>query len=139
VTAACSVALKPSAALAALSLIFHGLALAAAWLGLDGPALGLAGSGVVLSAIWTIGDALLVWPSSIHAIELEDNGTGQWQDGAGRRHSVTATRASWVSAGMVVLGLRMSRWRTRWVVMLPDAAAPEPLRKLRIWLRWRPE
>jgi hypothetical protein len=138
VTAACSVALKPSATLAVLTASLHALALASAWLGLDGLPLLVTASGVLLSGIWNVGDALLAWPSSIHAMELEENGAGAWLDRAGRSHAVIGTRTSWVSAGLVVVGLKTSRWRTRWLVLLPDAAAAEPLRKLRIWLRWRP-
>jgi hypothetical protein len=39
---------------------------------------------------------------------------------------------------MVVIGLRATPWRTRWLVLLPDSAAPERLRRLRTWLKWRP-
>lgn len=112
--------------------------MASTWIGLAGPALSVTGLGILLSGIWCVIDALLLWPSSVHVIELEEDGRGRWLDRSGRAHQVLATRASWASAGLIVLGLRTSRWRTRWLVLLPDAAAPEPLRQLRTWLKWRP-
>ena len=123
--------------LASLLAALHALAAGSAWLGLSGAPLLLTLAGILLSAVWTVGDALLAWTSSIHAMELEENGSGRWTDGQGRAHPVQGTRASWVSAGLVVVGLRTSRWRIRWVVLLPDAAAPGPLRQFRTWLRWR--
>ena len=94
--------------------------------------------GVLLSTACTIADALLRLPSSVQAFHLEEDGSGHWRDCAGREHRVRGARASWVSAGVVVLGLRTGRWRTRWVVLLPDSAAAESLRRLRVWLKWRP-
>ncbi|OGA95731.1 MAG: hypothetical protein A3G27_10275 [Betaproteobacteria bacterium RIFCSPLOWO2_12_FULL_66_14] len=135
---ACSLALKPSLRLAGAAGAVHLLALAAAWTGLSGMPLILTAAGVMLSGLCTVADALLLWPGSVARLELAENGSGRWLDRAGREHRVRAARATWVSAGVVVLGLQMSRWRTRWVVLLPDSAAAEPLRRLRAWLKWRP-
>jgi hypothetical protein len=135
---ACSVALKPSPTLAAITGAGHALALAAAWSSLAGLPLAFAGAGIVLSGVWTAGDALLQWPGSVLQLELEDNGSGRWVDRAGREHPIQSSRTTWVSAGLVVLGMQTSRWRTRWLILLPDSGGAEALRRLRAWLKWRP-
>jgi hypothetical protein len=114
------------------------MALGAAWMSLSGMPLILSATGVALSGVWTVGDALLLWPSSVIRFELEDNGSGRWFDRRGREHRINSTRTTWVSADLVVLGMQGSRWRTRWLVLLPDSAAKEAMRRLRAWLRWRP-
>ena len=93
---------------------------------------------MLISCAVTTADALQRLPSSVVWLELQEDGTGRWRDRAGREHSIRAARATWASPGMVVLGLASSRWRTRWLVLLPDSAAAEALRHLRVWLRWRP-
>jgi hypothetical protein len=135
---ACSVVLKPSRTLAAILGTVHGLALAAAIASLSGMPLVMICIGVVLSAGATVADALLRLPSSALSFDLDEDGTGRWRDRAGREHPVRAANATWVGAGVVVLGLRQSRWKAKWLVLLPDSAAGESLRRLRVWLKWRP-
>jgi len=43
-----------------------------------------------------------------------------------------------VSNWLVVVNLCMPGRRGRTLVLLPDCAAAEELRRLRVWLRWRP-
>jgi toxin CptA len=135
---ACSIALEPSRRLAAILAAIHAAALAAAIASVSGIPLVLIIVGVLVSGVCAVADALLRLPSSVQAFELEEDGSGRWRDRGGREHRVRCAQASWVSAGLVVLGLQTGRWRTRWVVLLPDSAAAESLRRLRVWLRWRP-
>jgi hypothetical protein len=118
--------------------VLHALALGAAAATLSGVALILVCAGVLVSGACTIADALLRLPSSVMSMELQEDGTGRWRDRAGREHPVISARATWVGAGVVVLGLRSSAWRTRWLLLLPDSAAAEAQRRLRVWLKWRP-
>jgi hypothetical protein len=135
---ACSLALKPSWTLAAVLAALHGLALGAAVEALSGMPMVLALAGVVVSFVGTSADALRRLPSSVIWLELQEDGTGRWRDRTGREHAVRTAHATWASPGLVVLGLASARWRTRWLVLLPDAAPAENLRRLRVWLRWRP-
>ncbi len=114
----------------------HAAALAAAATSLSGWPLALIVAGILLSAAISIADALLALTSSVLAFELEEDGSGRWRDRAGLEHPVRSTRPSWVSPGLVVLGLKGAR-RTRWVVVMTDSAGAEPFRRLRVWLKWR--
>jgi hypothetical protein len=116
----------------------HLAAFVAALASVSGAPLVLIIIGVIVSGACTVADALLRMPSSVQCFELEEDGSGRWRDRAGRLHTVRRTRASWVSAGLVVLGLQTGAWRTRWLVLLPDSAASDALRQLRVWLKWRP-
>ncbi len=133
---ACSIALEPSRRLAALLAVVHAAALAAALASVPGWPLALIVAGILVSAAASIADALLALPSSVRCVDLEEDGSGRWRDRCGIEHPVRATRASWVSPGLVVLGLRSSR-RTRWVILMADSAGAEALRRLRVWLKWR--
>ncbi len=135
---ACHVVLKPSPTLAAGLIAIHALALVAASASFSGAALWLIGGGTLVSAAGTVADALRSLPSSVLSFDLEENGSGSWQDRSGREHRILQVVPTWLGAGMVVLGLKERRWSTRWLVLLPDAAEAEALRRLRVWLRWRP-
>jgi hypothetical protein len=135
---ACSIDLKPSRMLAAVLAGTHLLALAAAGASLSGVPLALVCTGIAVSAACTSADALLRLPTSVVWLELQEDGTGRWRDRTGQEHPVRAAHASWSGPGLVVLGLRRSRWRTRWVLLLPDSAPGDALRRLRVWLKWRP-
>jgi hypothetical protein len=135
---ACSLALKPSWTLAALLSVLHGMALCAAFVALSGFPLALVGFGVLVSCVVSLADALQGLPASVAWLELQEDGTGRWRDKKGREHPVRAARGTWVSPELVILGLVPPRGRTRWLVLLPDSAAGEALRGLRVWLRWRP-
>ena len=135
---ACRIALKPSWQLATILAGIHAAAAAGAVASLSGMPLLLIVVGVLLSAACTIADALLKLPSSVQDFELAEDGSGRWRDRGGREHVVRSAQASWVSSGLVVLGLQSGSWRTRWVLLLPDSAAADPMRRLRVWLRWRP-
>ena len=134
---ACSIALRPSWRLAALLAGIHAGALAAAVASVPGWALVLIAVGILVSAAASVADALLALPSSVRELELEEDGSGRWRDRAGLEHPVRSARPSWVSPGLVVLGLQGARRRTRWLVLMGDSAAAEPLRRLRVWLKWR--
>jgi hypothetical protein len=135
---ACSIALKPSLTLAAILAALHLAAFGAAFASLSGLPAALVCAGVLVSAACSVADALQRLPSSVLWMELQEDGTGRWRDRIGREHPVRATQASWASPGLIVLGLGGSRWRTRWVVLLPDSAPAQALRSLRVYLKWRP-
>ena len=134
---ACSVAVRPSRILAGVLAALHASALAAALASLSGVPMVLTCFGIVLCAVGVLAEALGLLPSSVRSLELQEDGSGMWRERSGRQYPVQSTRASWVSGGLVVLGLRTGRWRMRWIVLMPDSAPAESLRRLRVWLRWR--
>lgn len=130
--------LNPSPSLAAAFVVIHASAAGCAVAVLDGAALGLILVGVVLSAVVCTGEALRLWPASVVRFELNEDGSGRWEDRRGRTHSAARISVSYAGSGLVILGLSRSRFRTRWLVLPRDATRGEGHRKLRLWARWHP-
>ena len=129
--------LRPSRLLAGALALLHAIALFSAMSSLDAWAALVVSSGVVFSAVWVIGEALQVWPGSALEVELRADGSAAWRDRHGTLHEGTVARSSHVSYRLVTLGLSGRGRRQRWLVLLPDSAAAEDFRKLRLWLRLR--
>jgi hypothetical protein len=115
----------------------HLLGLVAIGVSLDGLALGSAATGVLLSAIWTTGEALRRWVDSPLELELRDGGSGAWLDTRGAWHEITVAAGGYVSPWLIVVPLAGTGWRRKWVLIPPDAASRDDRRRLRVWLRWR--
>lgn len=131
------VRLRPSPVFASLLVIGHLLGFLAVGVSLDGPALGLAGAGVLLSAIWTAGEALQRWADSPLEIELRDGGSGAWLDRRGNWHETRIATGGYVSLWLIIVPLAGVGGRRKWVVIPRDGASGEERRRLRVWLRWR--
>ena len=119
-------------------MLLHAAALGAAFATLTGVALGFTVLGIGLSCAYLVADVSGLLATSVQSLQVREDGSGTWSDRAGRQYSVQSTRASWVSSAFMVIGLRATTGRTRWLVLMPDSAAPDSLRKLRVWLKWRP-
>ena len=132
-----SVRLRPSPVLASLLGIVHALALYAASVTLEAWPLGFAAAGLTLSALGTIGEALLRWRDSATRIELREDGRLAWQDRRGGWHESELADGGYVSPWLIIIPLAGSDHRRKWVVIVPDAASGEERRRLRAWLRWR--
>ena len=94
-------------------------------------------AGIVLALIWHVPDVLQRDARGVRALELGADGNGRWQDGSGQWHVVQVLPSSYVSPWLIVMNLGGSADAARSVVLLPDCAAAEDLRRLRVWLRWR--
>ena len=129
--------LQSSPILALLLALLHLLALFSASVSLEGWPLAVIGVGVCLSATGSIGDALRRWPRSALEIELRDDGGAAWRDRRGAWHEGRSTSPNYVSPWLVIAALAVPGAPRRLLVLTPDAADPEDLRKLRLWLRWR--
>jgi hypothetical protein len=131
--------LQSSRILAALLALLHLIALFSAVVSLDGWPLALVEAGVCLSALGTIGEALRRWPDSALELELHDDGRAAWRDRGGIWHEANLRNSNYVSSWLMIVALAVPRTLAsrRLLVLLPDAAAPEDLRRLRAWLRWR--
>ncbi len=114
-----------------------GAALAAAWSSLPDLAILPIAAGVVLALVWHIPDALQRGVRGVRALELSADGNARWQDGTGQWHEGRILPTSYVCGWLVVMNLGGNAHAARSVVLLPDCAAAEDLRQLRVWLRWR--
>jgi toxin CptA len=129
--------LRPSRTLALALSLMAGAALACSWIGLPRPGFLLAATGIALAWIWHLAPALQRGRRAVRALELGAAGDARWQDCAGQWNEAEVEPGSYVSGWLVVLNLRAPGARRRSLVLLPDSAAAEELRRLRVWLRWR--
>ncbi len=112
-------------------------AFACAWISLPRLALVPVAAGIALAWVWHVAQAMQRSRSGLRVLELNARGGARCADARGEWHEVEILPDSYVSSWLVVvvLGANGRRWRS--LVLLPDAAAAEDLRRLRAWLRWR--
>ncbi len=112
-------------------------ALACAWISLPGLAFAPVAAGIALAWLWHLAQALQRGNSAMRTLELNAAGGARCQDGFGHWQEAEILPGSYVSGWLTVVILGASGGRRRSLVLLPDAAAAEDLRRLRVWLRWR--
>ena len=132
-----SVTLRPSRILALALTLMAGTALACSWIGLPGLAFAPVAAGIALAWASHVAQALQRGKRAARALELDARGSARWQDGSGLWQEAEVLPSSYASDWLVVVNLRGSGQRGRSLVLLPDCAAAEELRRLRVWLRWR--
>lgn len=82
--------------------------------------------------------ALRLTRSAGVALELRDDGLVAVQARSGGWHEARVLGSTFVSPALVIINLRISGRRTRHhLVLLPDAAEADDLRRLRVLLRWK--
>ena len=129
--------LKPSPVLALALTFVAGAALASVWISLPRQAFLPAAAGIALAWIWHLAPALQLGRRAVRALAIAPKGDVRWQDGAGRWAEAAIGAGSFVSSWLVVVTLATAGHGSRALVLLPDCAAAEELRQLRVWLRWR--
>lgn len=134
-----TVTLRPSRMLALALTVMAGAALACAWISLPGLAFVTVAAGIALAWAWQLAQVLQRGRCVPHALELDAQGAARWRDGSRQWHEAEVLDSSYVSSWLVVVNLGAGGRRARSVVLLPDCAAAEEMRLLRIWLRWRLE
>jgi len=132
-----TVSLRPSRVLALALTLMAATALACAWISLATPAFVPVAAGIGLAWGWHCAQALQRGSAGLRTLELNAKGGARCQDALGRWHEAEILPGSYVSAWLTVVNLGASGRRRRSLVLLPDAAAAEDLRRLRVWLRWR--
>ena len=128
--------LKPSLRLAGLLGAVHIMALAAAWLSLEGWPRVLVACGLLLSAMGCLAESFHRSSRAAVSLELLDDGRASWRDGSARWHEGRLGDHHFVSAALVVMRLDQTQGGRKWLVLAADSGAPEDLRRLRVWLRW---
>jgi hypothetical protein len=131
--------LKPSLRIAAGLGAAHILALAAAWLSLEGAPLYAVVCGIALSATGCLSEALQRASHSAVALELLEDGRASWLDRRAGWHEGRLGTGHLVSAALVVMRLDETQGGRKWLVLSADSGAPEDMRRLRVWLRWNRE
>jgi toxin CptA len=132
-----SVRFRPSRILALALTAVVGSAIVCAWIGLPRPAFLPVAAGIALAWLWHLAPALQRGRRAVRALELTAQGEARWQDGCGTWEEAEIRPGSYVSNWMIVLSLAGPGRRGLHLVLLPDSAAAEDLRRLRVWLRWR--
>jgi hypothetical protein len=133
------IALRPSLRIAVGLGAVHVLALAASWLSLEGTSLYVVLCGIALSAIGCLSEAHHRTSRSAVALELEDDGRASWQDRRATWHGGRLGDSHFVSEALVVMRIDQAQGGRKWLVLSGDSGAPEDMRRLRVWLRWRRE
>jgi len=132
------VQLGPSRWLAAAVIVAHGAAITAAVVALPAPAAAIVAAGLAASAIEHVRRALQRSPLAVAGLELDAAGgvavAGPADDWSPARLTDAAVPVPWLA----VVRLRDALGQRRTAIVLPDTLAPEPFRRLRVWLRWRP-
>ena len=132
-----TVTLRPSRILALGLILMAGTALACAWISLPGLAFVPVAAGIVLAWASHLAQALQRGNRAARALELGAQNRARWQDASGKWHEAEILPSSYASDWLIVVNLRGSGPHRRSLVLLPDSAAAEELRRLRVWLRWR--
>ena len=132
-----SLALRPSRVLALALTLMAAAALACAWISLPALAFAPVAAGVALAWTWHCAQALQQGAGAVRTLELGVQGGVRLQDGRGAWQEAEILPDSYVSGWLIVVNMATGGRRRRSLVLLPDAAAAEDLRRLRVWLRWR--
>ena len=131
-----TVTLRASRVLALALTAMAGAAIASSWISLPRLAFLPAAAGIVFAWIWHLAPALLRGPRAVRGLELGATGGARWQDASGLWNEAEIRPGSYVSTWLIVVNLVGATGKSRAMVLLPDCAASEDLRALRVWLRW---
>ena len=84
------------------------------------------------------GQALLLGPESVVAIEIHSDNTFSGQSRSGKWTEYAVMGNSYVAPYLTVINLQHSRSDAKKrITILPDTMDAEDFRKLRVWLRWK--
>lgn len=127
--------LKPSYRLTGALVSVHALALASAWVSLSGWPRHIVTIGVVVSGLATVAESMMWRRAVAVSLELRSDGSASWRDGYGAWHEAQLSGSYFVSLPLIILGLRQGGLSRKWIVVMPDSARTDSLRRLRAWLR----
>ena len=128
--------LRPSRVFASALTLVAGTGLGCAWISLPLPAFLLVAPGVLLAWGWHCAQALQRGKTWQRTLVLDADGGARCEDALGRWSDAQVLPGGYVSAWLTVVMLGAGK-RRRALVLPPDAALAEDLRRLRVWLRWR--
>jgi len=128
-----------STLLATILVLVHAIAAASVAICLPPGMASLGVAAIAASGIhWLRTDALRVSADAIVEFQLRQGGSCTLLTRGGRMLSGQVQGSTYVSPGLIVVNIRLDPGRRRLSVVLPrDSSAPETLRELRVWLRYR--
>ncbi|BCM25397.1 hypothetical protein ZMTM_16560 [Methyloradius palustris] len=92
---------------------------------------------ILSSAFYIARDALGLLPWSWVALEIDSQHQFQLTAKNGVQHTVTVLPESLVASYLIVLQLKVEQpFLRKSLILLPDNANPDDLRRLRVWLKW---
>jgi len=92
---------------------------------------------VFSSGFYIARDALRLFPWSWVALEIDNQQRFQLTAKSGVQYTTTVLPESLVASYLIVLQLKVERKiLRRSLILLPDSADSEDLRRLRVWLKW---
>jgi hypothetical protein len=133
-----TVQFKPSPAAAALLGAAHFAAAWTAWTALPAAAALVCVGGVALSLGTLVARILHRSRWSVLGLELRADGRAAWLGRDGIWHPVARIAGVALAPWLVVVALRDGTGRRLGLLVLPDAVEAVAMRRLRMWLRWRP-
>jgi len=131
--------LNPSYWLAGALGVVHVLALVCVWLSLSEWPKYLVAIGILLSGLATVAESMLWRRAVAVSLELHSDGSASWKDGYGAWHEAQLGGDYFVSVPLILLSLRQGGLSRKWIVLMPDSARADGLRRLRAWLRLKTE
>jgi hypothetical protein len=93
---------------------------------------------LVSSAYFICRDGLLRLPNSWKILEVNNKGELTMTNKSGQKFELTPASSSFIHAGCSVLNFKRKgfKFAPPSVILLPNAAYTDELRRLRVWLRW---
>ena len=131
--------LKPSLWLTGVLGAVHNLALVSVWASVDGWPRYLVAAGVLLSGVGCLSESMMRRGAVAVSLELHPDGRVSWRDRGGGWHEAQLAGDHFVSVPLIVLGLRQGSTSHKRIVLMRDSAPADELRRLRAWLRLKPE
>jgi toxin CptA len=131
--------LKPSLWLAGVLGVVHVIALVCVWVSVDGWPRYLVVAGVLLSGAACLAESRMRRGSVAVSLELYPDGRVFWRDRNGGWHEALLTGDHFVSVPLIVLRLGHGSASRKRIVLMRDSAPADKLRRLRVWLRLKPE
>lgn len=125
--------IRPSRLLAGALVLAHGLALAAAWISLNGWAQYLVWGAILASLAHALFRAM--HPALL--LELHEDGRVSWRNRDGTWHEGKLGSSHFVSAALAVLELEPRGRQRKRLILVADSVSHEDFRRLRVWLRWQ--
>ncbi len=129
---------RPSLAGAVLVGAGHVAAAWSAYAALPAVPAALCVAGVAVSLGALLGRLLHRSRWSVLALRLNADGSAAWQDLDRTWRPATELTGAVLASWLVLLSIRDETGRSRNVLVLPDSVDRDALRRLRLWLRWRP-